>query len=71
MIYTLIIWTAVAASDASKSARKVEYDWRPIGEFHMESGRYGPNYKTAKEMCEEAARQLVLKADKYRCIKSK
>jgi hypothetical protein len=69
MIYILMIWTAVAASDADRSTRKVYHDWRPLGEFHMEEGRMGK--KTAQEMCEDAARQLGFKTENYRCVRSK
>ncbi len=59
----------VAAADAKGSPLTVKYDWRPLGEFHMEEGRM--NKKTAQEMCEDAARQLGLKTDAYRCVRSK
>ena len=65
MTYILVIWTVVAGMASPK------YDWRPLGEFHMEEGRYGPGQKTALQMCEEAARQLGLKAENYRCVRSK
>lgn len=64
MTYILVIWTVVAMN-----TNHTKYDWRPIGEFHMEEGRYGQ--KTALQMCEEAARQLGLKAENYRCVRSK
>lgn len=68
MTYILMIWTVVAmAGDRFHQAKA--YDYRPIGEFHMEEGRMGK--KTAREMCEEAARQLGLKTDNYRCVRSK
>lgn len=68
MTYILMIWTVVAmAGDRHYQAKA--YDYRPIGEFHMEEGRMGK--KTAQEMCEEAARQLGLKTDNYRCVRSK
>lgn len=68
MIYILLIWTVVGAS-APGGSMKAYYDWRPVGEFHMEEGRIGK--KTAREMCEDAARQLGLKAENYRCVRSK
>lgn len=68
-IYILMIWTVVGASDSRGGPMKAYYDWRPLGEFHMEEGRMGK--KTAQEMCEEAARQLGLKTDAYRCVRSK
>jgi hypothetical protein len=68
MTYILMIWTVVAmAGDRHHQAKA--YDWRPIGEFHMEEGRMGK--KTAQEMCEDAARQLGLKIENYRCVRSK
>ncbi len=68
--YILVIWTIVGYAGTSSSTWR-EYDWRPIGEFHMEEGHVGKSYKTAKEMCEDAARELALKSDKYRCVRSK
>ena len=64
MTYILVIWTVIACGPTF-----CKYDWRPIGEFHMEEGRMGK--KTAREMCEDAARQLSLKTNEYRCIQSK
>ena len=68
-IYILMIWTVVGASDSKGGQMKAYYDWRPLGEFHMEEGRV--NKKSALEMCEDAARQLSLKKDAYRCVRSK
>lgn len=72
MIYTLIFWTVVGYAGAGTQYSrdwKTEHDWRPLGEFHNEEGRIG--MKTAIQMCEEAARQLNLKTDRYRCVRSK
>ena len=69
MIYILLIWTVVGVGDAKGSRTVIKYDWRPLGEFHMEEGRMGK--KTAREMCEDAARQLGLKSEAYRCVRSK
>jgi len=68
-IVILMIWTVVGVGDANRSPTKIKYDWRPLGEFHMEQGRVG--MKTARQMCEEAARQLSLKPENYRCVRSK
>lgn len=68
-IVILMIWTVVGASDSRGGQMKAYYDWRPLGEFQMEEGRF--NQKTARQMCEEAARQLGLKSDIYRCVRSK
>lgn len=68
MIYTLYLWTVVAmAGDRFHQAKA--YDWRPIGEYHLEDGRM--NKTTAKEMCEAAARELGLKTENYRCVRNK
>jgi hypothetical protein len=68
MIYILMIWTAVAASDSRGGPKDVLRDWRPLGEFHMvDQGRT----KTAQQMCEDAARRLGLKTENYRCVRSK
>lgn len=68
-IYILMIWTVVGVGDGKGSPTVVKYDWRSLGEFHMEGDRIG--LKPAKEMCEEAARQLALKSENYRCVRSK
>ena len=66
MIYILMIWTVVGHGGGYPTSSK--YDWRPLGEFHMvDQGRT----KTAQGMCEDAARQLGLKTENYRCIRSK
>lgn len=69
MIYILLIWTVVGASDSRGGQMKAYRDWRPLGEFHLEDGRM--NKISAKEMCEQAARQLGLKTENYRCVRSK
>lgn len=73
MIYILIIWTVVAGGvRPNYSGMEVQRDWRPLGEFHTELLNSGfQNGKTAQQMCEDAARQLGLKSDAYRCIRSK
>lgn len=68
MSYILMIWTIVGYAGTAHSLH-TKYDWRPLGEFHLEEGRVGR--KTALEMCEDAARQLGLKTDAYRCVRSK
>ena len=66
--YILVIWTVVGYAGTNHSTH-TKYDWRPIGEFHLDHGRMGG--KSALEMCEDAARQLALKTDAYRCVRSK
>jgi hypothetical protein len=64
--YILVIWTVVGGAGWSPITAK--YDWRPVGEFHKDT--WERKY-TAKEMCEEGARQLGLKPENYRCVRSK
>lgn len=73
MIYILMIWTVVAGGvRPSYSGMEVQRDWRPLGEFHAELLNSGfQNSKTAQQMCEDAARQLNLKPESYRCVRSK
>jgi hypothetical protein len=73
MTYILVIWTAVVGGIRPNYWPVViERDWRPIGEFHAELLNSGfQNGKTAQQMCEDAARQLALKSDAYRCVRSK
>ena len=55
MTYILMIYTVVALGPNPTQAS----DWRPIGEF----GR--------ADFCESAGRQLGIKSDRYRCVRSK
>ena len=64
--YILVIWTIVGYAGTAHIIHE-KYDWRPIGEFHQSVGQG----KNAIEMCEDAARQLAVKADRYRCVRSK
>jgi hypothetical protein len=71
MIYILMIWTVVGYG-GTKSGLHTKHDWRPLGEFYSETNGHGfQNGKTAQQMCEDAARQLGLKTDAYRCVRSK
>jgi hypothetical protein len=71
MTYILMIWTVVAmAGDRHMQAKAL--DWRPVSEFQAEMGKTGSQLgKTAREMCEQAAQELGLKSDRYRCVRSK
>ena len=72
MIYILMIWTVVGVGASGKSANVIKLDWRPLGEFHAELSNSGfQTSKTAQQMCEDAARQLGLKTENYRCVRSK
>lgn len=66
MIYTLFIWTVVACGDIRLGCK---YDWRPIGEFISINEVNGRT--DAKAMCEDAAHQMGMKVENYRCIRSK
>jgi hypothetical protein len=63
-----MIWTVVGFAGMSHST-STKMDWRPLGEFYTEESHMGK--KTALEMCEDAARQLGLKNDAYRCVRNK
>jgi hypothetical protein len=66
-----MIWTVVGFAGMNHST-STKMDWRPVGEFQKETGMSGPQLgKTAQEMCEEAARQLGLTTENYRCVRSK
>lgn len=71
MIYILVIWTVVAVGGDRHGIGGKVADWRPLGEFHNERDARGPGVKTALEMCTDAARQLGLKYENYRCVRSK
>ena len=71
MTYILMIWTVVGFAGMSHST-STKMDWRPLGEFQKEIGKSDPQLgKTAQQMCEDAAQQLGLKNDAYRCVRSK
>lgn len=74
MIYILMIWTTVAAwgtGTGNYNPTNIK-DWRPLGEFQAELSNSGfQTSKTAQQMCEDAARQLGLKTENYRCIRSR
>jgi len=71
MIYILMIWTVVGVG-GDRHYTNTKNDWRPLGEFHAELRNSGlQNGKTAQQMCEDAARQLGLKTENYRCVRSK
>lgn len=69
MTYILVIWTIVAVQGTGTGNHNMhrDLDWRPIGEFHNapDAG------KNALQMCTDAARQLGLKYENYRCLRSK
>ena len=71
MAYILMIWTVVGFAGAGTQYSrdwKTERDWRPLGEFHQDD--WERKY-SAQQMCEQAAKQLGLKTENYRCVRSK
>jgi hypothetical protein len=69
MIYTLYIWTAVAmAGDRHMQVKAM--DWRPNGQYES-STFVGEGFVDGRTKCDEAARQLGLKHENYRCVRSK
>ena len=68
MIYTLYLWTVVAMA-GDRHYQTKSYDWRPIGQYETTVESYGR--VDGREKCEEAARQLGLNRDNYRCVRSK
>ncbi len=66
MVYTLFLWTVVGFAGAGtqfsssfKTDFKTEMDWRPMAET------------VSKAECERVAKELALKENKYRCVKTK
>ena len=70
MTYILLIWTVISCSGSY-----CKYDWRPLGEFHTSSQNNGLSFNstviTAEQRCQDAAQQLALKTNEYRCVRSK
>ena len=54
-MYTLFIWTVVAMARGIGT----ESDWRPMAQFE------------SQQLCMAGARLLVIKDDRYRCVKTK
>jgi hypothetical protein len=67
MTYVLLIWTVVGFTGSLPTTRSV-YDWRPLAE--TQSYQYNGNH-TAKEVCESVAKELGLKQNMYRCVRTK
>ena len=57
MSYILVIWSIVGVT--SYPSYSIKQDWRAIGEFSNQT------------LCHDAARELALKSDRYRCVRSK
>ena len=67
MTYILMIWTVVAMG-GDRHYQPKAMDWRPLGEFQMDTWERKYN---AKEMCERAAKELGLKSENYRCVRNR
>ena len=67
MIYTLFVWTVVAAysSNGHGDPGKAYYDWRSIAV--VEPTIAG----NTLEKCENIARELGIPRERYRCIRTK
>lgn len=68
MSYLLVVWTIVGYA-GTQIAPHEKWDWRPIGEFHTANAVHRPN--AGKDLCEEAARQLNIPKEKFRCVRTK
>lgn len=67
MTYILMIYTIVASAAGTTTYS----DWRPIGEFHSAFVYPTEGSTSGLDKCEAAAKQLSLKPEKYRCVRSK
>lgn len=68
MIYILMIWTTVAMVGDRHGVNSRTNDWRSLGEFQVNTA--DPR-SDARQLCEDAAKQLGLKTENYRCVRSK
>lgn len=66
MLYTVV----AMATPAGSSQPKTEMDWRSIAEFkdYVTNSKDSTTY--AKDKCEQAAKEMNLKTEKYRCIRT-
>lgn len=68
--YILMLWTIVAANGGGYG--NISYDWRPMGEFHYTAAAtFNERPIEGLAKCEQAARDMGLKAERYRCVRSK
>ena len=68
-MYTLIFLSIVGIMPRSSN---YIHDWRALATFE-ETGvkTTAPGYKSGKQLCEEAAKELHLKPDSYKCVRSR
>lgn len=64
MEYALIIWTIVGVGGNSSLFDR-QRDWRPIAVFQTN------HQLSALEMCQAGAKQLNIKPELYRCVRTK
>ena len=72
MMYTLFVWTVVAAYGANGHGDpgKAYYDWRPFATVEPRYlGEKDDDFMLAK--CAGIARELNISRERYRCIKTK
>jgi hypothetical protein len=69
MIYTLFVWTVVAASAETHSLAHKHMDWRPLAT--VEAMQYERDQDTMLAKCAGIARELSIPRDRYRCIRTK
>lgn len=62
MIYTLFVWTVVAAIPVGNnySNERLFHEWRPLAEV-----------AGIPENCERVARELNIPKERYRCIRTR
>jgi len=70
MIYTLFVWTIVAASVETHSMVHKDYDWRPLATVEPKN-MTELNEHDMLAKCADVARQLNIAKDRYRCIRTK
>jgi hypothetical protein len=66
-MYSLLIWTVVGFAGTHLSTQE-RYDWRLLVE--TQSYNYNGDHN-AKEVCETVAKELGLKQNMYRCVRTK
>ena len=71
MIYTLFVWTVVAAIPYANSNHPPEktYDWRSIATIEYTNADRADGAMLGK--CQDVAKQLGYTRERYRCIRTK
>ena len=72
MIYTLFVWTVVAAyaPNGHGDVSKTYYDWRPVARVEA-SNPHETNVDDMLAKCAGVARELNIPRERYRCIRTK